>query len=210
MLFIYLFFWQSLSVSIWTRDTVDAFTDMYGKQATSIDGVLAQWSKAPGCWQCSQTSACIRSPGWLSVKNADANSISGFPRWCSGKESACQCRRWVFDPWVRKIPGRRKWQSTQIFLPGKSHGRRSLAGYSPWGYTESGTTEWLSTHTIPYLQNQSQDVCLKLYCKKASYSDKTIINLLNKKKKKESIIDNVSVSGICILKTLVYNLDRIS
>ena len=37
-----------------------------------------------------------------------------------------------FDPWVRKIPWRREWQPTPVFLPGKSHGRSCLAGYSPW------------------------------------------------------------------------------
>ena len=42
-----------------------------------------------------------------------------------------RCRRHGFDPWVRKIPWRRKWQLTPVFLPGKSHGQRSLAGYSP-------------------------------------------------------------------------------
>ena len=52
--------------------------------------------------------------------------------WLSGKESACQCRRHRFDPWVRKIPWRRKRQSTPVFLPGKSCGQRSLMGYSPW------------------------------------------------------------------------------
>ena len=59
--------------------------------------------------------------------------VLGLPRWLSGKESACQCRRHRrrrFDPWVRKIP-RRDWQPTPVFLPGKSHGQRSLAGYSP-------------------------------------------------------------------------------
>ena len=38
-----------------------------------------------------------------------------------------------FDPWVRKTPWRRKWQPISIFLPGKSHGQRSLVGYNPWG-----------------------------------------------------------------------------
>ena len=57
----------------------------------------------------------------------------GLPRWFSGKESACQCRRHGFDPRSWKIPWRRKWQPTRAFLPGKSHGQRSLAGYSPWG-----------------------------------------------------------------------------
>ena len=45
----------------------------------------------------------------------------GFPGDFSGKEPACQCKRVGFDPWVRKIPWRRKWQPTPVFLPGKSH-----------------------------------------------------------------------------------------
>ena len=64
-------------------------------------------------------------------------------RGASGKESARQSRRHKrrrFDPWVRKIPCRRKWQPTPIFLPGKSHGQRSLVGYSLPG-KESDTTE---------------------------------------------------------------------
>ena len=47
----------------------------------------------------------------------------GLRRWCSGKEYACQCRRWEFNPWVRKIPWRRIWQPIPVFLPGKSHDR---------------------------------------------------------------------------------------
>ena len=46
-----------------------------------------------------------------------------------------------FDPWVRKIPWRRKWQPTPVFSPGKSHGWRSLIGYSPWGHKELDITE---------------------------------------------------------------------
>ena len=68
----------------------------------------------------------------------------GLPRWHSGKESACQCRRpkkCRFDPWVRKIPWRRKWKPTPVFLPGKFHGQRSLVGYSPWGCKELNMTE---------------------------------------------------------------------
>ena len=59
----------------------------------------------------------------------------GLPRWCSGKEHTDQCRRCKrhgFNLWVRKISWRRKWQPTPVFLPGKSHGQRSLVGYSPW------------------------------------------------------------------------------
>ena len=64
-----------------------------------------------------------------------------------GKESTCQCRRCEFDPWVLKIPWRRKWQPTPGFLPGKSYGQRSLVGYSPWGHKKLDTTEQLSTNT---------------------------------------------------------------
>ena len=65
-------------------------------------------------------------------------------RWLSGKESACQCRRHEFNPWVGKMPWSRKWQPTPVFLPGKSHGQRSLVDYSPPGHGESDTTKWLS------------------------------------------------------------------
>ena len=47
----------------------------------------------------------------------------------------------MFDPWVRKIPWRRVWQPTPVFLPGESHGRRGLEGYSPQGYKASDTAE---------------------------------------------------------------------
>ena len=64
-----------------------------------------------------------------------------LPRQISGKESACQCRRCGFDPLVGKIPCRRKWQPTQVFLPRKFHAQRSLVGYNQWGCKESDITE---------------------------------------------------------------------
>ena len=48
-----------------------------------------------------------------------------------------------FNPWVGKIPWRRAWQRTPVFLPGEFHGQRSLAGYSPWGCRESDRSERL-------------------------------------------------------------------
>ena len=69
--------------------------------------------------------------------------IGDFSSGASGKESACQCRMCGevgFDLWVWKIPWRRKWQPTPVFLPGKSQGQRSLEGYSPWGHKGSDTT----------------------------------------------------------------------
>ena len=73
----------------------------------------------------------------------------GPPRWLSGEESACHCKRFRkcrFDPWVRKIPWRRKWQPAPVFLPGEFHGQRSLAGYRPWGPKELDTTQHVCTH----------------------------------------------------------------
>ena len=55
-------------------------------------------------------------------------------RGATGKEPACEgrrCKRCRFDPWVGKIPWRKAWQPTPVFMPGESHGQRSLAGYSP-------------------------------------------------------------------------------
>ena len=57
---------------------------------------------------------------------------TGFPGGASGQEPAnARDKRHGFDPWVRKIPWSRKWQSTPVFLLGESHGQRTLADYSP-------------------------------------------------------------------------------
>ena len=70
-------------------------------------------------------------------------------------QSVClQCGRPGFDPWVGKIPRRRKWQPTPVFLPEEPHGWRSLVGYSPWGCKELDTTERLyftSSLHFPFL-----------------------------------------------------------
>ena len=52
----------------------------------------------------------------------------------------------TFSLWVGKIPWRRKWQPTSVFVPGKFHGRRSLAGYSLKGHKELDMTERLTQH----------------------------------------------------------------
>ena len=82
--------------------------------------------------------------------NCNVYFPKGFPDGASGKESACQCRRperCGFDPWIAKIPWRRKWQPTPEFLPGQFHGQRCLVGYSPKSQT------WLiicaQVHTFP-------------------------------------------------------------
>ena len=77
----------------------------------------------------------------------------GFPSGSDGKEPACQCRqgqRQGINPWVRKIPWRRKWQLAPVFLPGEFHGQRSLEGYSPQGCKESDTNEHACHAWRPY------------------------------------------------------------
>ena len=68
----------------------------------------------------------------------------GFPGGARGNEPACQWRSCGFDFWVCKVPWRKKWQPDLVFLLGKSHGQRSLVGYSLW--VPKGQT-WLSMHT---------------------------------------------------------------
>ena len=77
----------------------------------------------------------------------------GLPQWLIGKESICQCRRHGFDPWVRKIPWRRKRQPTPVFLPRKCHGQRSLVGNSPWGHIALDATE--HTHVCTHTQTHT-------------------------------------------------------
>ena len=70
--------------------------------------------------------------------NTCVSGIKGFPNGSAGKETAYQCRRCGFSPWVGKIPWSRKWQPTPVLLV---HGQRNLADYSPWGHKELDTTE---------------------------------------------------------------------
>ena len=75
-----------------------------------------------------------------------------LPWWLRWKRLCLQCRRPRFNPSVGNIPWRREWQPTPVFLPGESHGQRSLVGYSPWCRKESNMTEQLTHfHSFLYL-----------------------------------------------------------
>ena len=74
---------------------------------------------------------------------------SGLPWQLTGREPACQFRRLRFNPWVGKIPCRRKWQPTPVFLTGKSYGQRSLMGYRPRDCKESDKLSNKTTTTFP-------------------------------------------------------------
>ena len=72
------------------------------------------------------------------------------PWWLCGKESTCQFKRHTSSLWVEKIPWRKKWQPTPVFLPVKSHGQKTREGYSPGGsqsVRHDLATEFTGTHT---------------------------------------------------------------
>ena len=112
----------------------------------------------------------------------------GLPWWLRWQSVCLQCGRSRFNPWDGKISWKRKWQPTPVFLPGKSHGRRSLVDYSPWGHKESDTTEWLHfqfffisntliIHMLVYLMSQRSlrlptflSIVFSLFCSSAEIS----------------------------------------
>jgi len=108
------------------------------------------------------SNALVRDLDHQGVKESAFTSLSFFMKiitrllvWLSCKESACQCRRHRrcgFDSLVWKIPWRKKWQHSPVFLLEKSHGKRMLASYSSQGRKESDVTEWLSMHTQMHSQ----------------------------------------------------------
>ena len=77
----------------------------------------------------------------MNILLEDKGFTKGFLGGSVNKESACNAGDLGSIPGLRKIPCRRAWQSAPVFLPGESHGQRSLAGYSPWGHKVSETTE---------------------------------------------------------------------
>ena len=74
-----------------------------------------------------------------------------------------KCRRPRFDPWVRKIPWRREWQPTPVFLSRKSHGQRSLVGYSPWGSKRVGHNQ-ATKHTHRHVRDSVRSTLLLTLC----------------------------------------------
>ena len=108
--------------------------DPLEKEMATQSSILAwriQWTEKPAGLQ-SMGSQRVRQE-WATEHSHIQEADLGFPGGTSGKEPACQCQRHGFDPWVRKIPWRRKWQLNPVFSPGKSNGQRSWPFYNPWG-----------------------------------------------------------------------------
>ena len=89
----------------------------------------------------------------------EESHFTSLRRWLRWWRICLQCRRPEFDPWVGKISWKRAWQPIPEFLPGESHGQRSLVGYSPRGCKELDKTEWL-THT--HVLIRAQPLCFSI------------------------------------------------
>ena len=109
----------------------------FGTYNYTITQDLPSWTLLEKPCSCLYSKKQRWTPKVVSFSLVEVEEALTFSRWLSGKESACQSgrhRRWGFDPWVRKIPWRRKWQPTPVYLPGKFYGQRRLVGYSPWSH----------------------------------------------------------------------------
>ena len=131
--------WNSSTLATWCEELTHLKRPWCWGRLRAGEGDDRGWD----CWMASPTQwtwVWVNSGSW----------------WWTGRPGMLQFMRsqrvghdWVTElnrtEWVKvgKIPWRRKWQPTPVLLPGKSHGWRSLAGYSPWGCKESDTTEWL-------------------------------------------------------------------
>ena len=103
-------------------------------------------SRGKGCllgeaaWGNRQTQTMAQGGLSFNVWSATYWGFHGSSEAKKKKKNTYQCRRRGFDHWIGNIPWKRKWQFTPVFLPGKSHGQRSVVGYSPWGHRESDMT----------------------------------------------------------------------
>ena len=104
---------------------------------------------------------------WLSMYTLGASQVAQEVK--NPPASAGDIKRLGFDPWVGKISWRRKWQLTPVFLPGESHGQRSLAGYSSWGRRELDMTEVTERANI-YIQIQFISIAIQNYIIEINYN----------------------------------------
>ena len=125
---------------VWLSDPMDCSTPgssvTLGTSCSCCDSVSAslKWERQGsflGSWDSKASSSGLGTFRGTVGTNQSFFTPCSFDR---------KIQRHGFDPWVGKIPWRRAWQSTPVFLPGKSHGQRRLAGYKPWGRKESDTT----------------------------------------------------------------------
>ena len=118
------------------KDSEDHASKLISQVCTLISLFLKNENdKVSCCWRYFDYTFILIKATAIDFLRIDASSyILGFSDCASGKEPACQCRghkRYRLDPWDWKVPLRRSWPPTPVFLPGESHGQKSLAGYCP-------------------------------------------------------------------------------
>ena len=126
----------------------------------SLEALLCPWSEANSVSWSSKVNAyllcCQQNQGWqiprllpTFIQFAHRPSTPGASQVAQCcKESACPCRRHRrcrFNPWIGKMPWRRKWQPIPVFFPGEARGQRTLMGCCPWGLTEATRLKRLSS-----------------------------------------------------------------
>ena len=116
-------------------------TQVFNQPRGAATSLLDAQKRLPRRKNISGSSSQAGTPGYIVSK------MQSFPGGSNGKESACNAADLRFNPWVGKIPWRREWQPTPVFLPGEFCGQRSLGGHSPWGCKESDTNEATNTFT---------------------------------------------------------------
>ena len=145
-----------------TRVQSLGWEDPLEKEMATHSNILAwriPWIGEPGRLQ--STGLQRVRHNWATSLYFTSHPLKRLPRCYSGKEPTCQCRRHRrhgFDSWVRKTRWNRKWQSTLVFLPGRSHGQRSLGSYGPWGrkeWTGLNDLAWTCAHFL------LKDFCLQ-------------------------------------------------
>ena len=145
---------------------------MREKQPVSIQQVEKRWMMGKGNGEKATIVLPAKEQRWWSGVGGHhilpPHPCTGFPGGLDGKRIYLQCRRFRFSPWVKKIPWRREWLPTPVFLPKEFHGQRSLAGYSPQSGKESDRTEQL-THTHPGIRKHGAEGPKRLWSQKQEW-----------------------------------------
>ena len=112
---------------------------------------MQRWTKRCAFWKLGRTDKQLKYRAGPMEKNQTAcEGEGGLSRWRSSQESAYHCRRHKrhrFSPWVRKIPRRREWKPTPVFLPGKFHGQKGGSGRLQSMRSQRVGHAWMTEHT---------------------------------------------------------------
>ena len=143
-----LYFKNKYFGNLWIKNQIQNSSSILWKFLSLPSNTLTNIYTAVDLWTTQVWNAWIHLPVDFFVNNKHYRISRGLVWWLTWSIIGLQYRRPRFDPWVRKIPWRKEWQLTPVFLPGEFYGQRSLVGYSPWGHRESGMTEQLTLTSL--------------------------------------------------------------